>query len=183
LLKVTSKNFFYAADSRIKDLMQSLQSQQAALAQTERVKEELFTPTKENLFLHTKENQENVPADAQPAPSHHFGLASLLMRAKDLQQQQQREGEEEEEEGAVALEEEEEILDEEEEEEEEEEEALVAPPKKPQEEEDEEEEEEDMEAEEGDVPQIAIKPLEVVHAASKPLELSMPPPTNEISAQ
>jgi hypothetical protein len=164
--------------------MQSLQSQQAALAQTERVKEELFTPTslKENLFLHTKENQENVPADA-PASSHHFGLASLLMRAKDLQQQQQREGEEE---GAVALEGEEEILDEgeeEEEEEEEEEHDEGLAPKKPQEEEDEEEEEEDMEAEEGDVPQIAIKPLEVVHAASKPLELSMPPPTNEISAQ
>jgi hypothetical protein len=162
--------------------MQSLQSQQAALAQTERVKEELFTPSsiKENLFLHTKENQENVPADA-PAPSHHFGLASLLMRAKDLQQQQQREGEE----ATAALEEEEEILDEEDDEEEEEEidEGLQAP-KKPQEEEDEEEEEEeDMEAEEGDIPQIAIKPLEVVHASSKQLELSMPPPTNEISAQ
>jgi hypothetical protein len=50
----------------------------------------------------------------------------------------------------------------------------------------EDEEEEDMESEEANIPQIAIKPLEVVHpgsSSSKPLELSLPPPTNEISAQ
>ena len=161
--------------------MQSLQSQQAALAQSERVKEELFPASlKENLFLHTKENQENLPGE-QPPASHHFGLASLLMRAKDLQQKQEEEG------ARAAAEEEEELLGEEEEEEEEEEEdGEEHPPKKAREEEEDEEEEEeaeDMEAEEANIPQIAIKPLEVVHSANKPLELSMPPPTNEISAQ
>jgi hypothetical protein len=79
-----SNSVCLAADSRIKDLMQSLQSQQAALSQTERIKS-----TVEEAFSESKENNENNKVQEPLLPfqlgeeAREKALAALLLRARD----------------------------------------------------------------------------------------------------
>jgi hypothetical protein len=146
------------ADSRIKDLMQSLQSQQAALSQTERIKstvEEAFSETKEN----NENNKQNGPTTERaliPFQLHEEArekaLAALLMRARDdIRENRSEEFE----------------------------------PKMEDEEEEEEEDSKDDSIDTADIPQMAIKPVEMLPppAVSKPLELNIPSAASEISAQ
>lgn len=63
---------------RIKDLMQSMQNLQSQhIAETEKIKEDLFSDSKEN--HDNNKNETNLP----------MGLASLLMKAKEFQNQQE----------------------------------------------------------------------------------------------
>ena len=153
--------------------MQSLQSQQAALSQTERISQ--IKSTVEEAFSDSKENQrveENRQAAAPtsgekpvvPFQMHEEArekaLAALLMRARD--DRENKVGEDFE-------------------------------PKNAEKEEGEEEEEEEDEdsakddsMETSDIPQMTIKPVEVLPsppAVSKPMELNIPSAANEISAQ
>lgn len=142
------------ADPRIKDLMQSLQSQQAALSQTDRIRE-----VKEEAFNdNTKENNENnkqldimEKINSIPMQLHEEArekaLAALLMRATGREEEHNQEHESE--------------------------------PKKA---EDESKDEEVENMETADIPQLAIKPVEVLPITSKPLELNIPS-NAEISAQ
>ena len=138
--------------------MQSLQSQQAALSQTERIKS-----TVEESFSDTKENQENnrpqtILQDKLPGPfqlhedARDKALAALLLRARE---ERENKGEELEPKNADEGDEEEE--------------------------EDQESKDESMET--SDIPQMTIKPVEVLPAVSKPLELNMPSAGSQISAQ
>lgn len=138
--------------------MQSLQSQQAALSQTERIKS-----TVEESFSDSKENQENnrplhILQDKLPAPfqlhedARDKALAALLLRAREERENKVEELEPKN-------------LDEGDEEEEE----------------DQESKDESMET--SDIPQMTIKPVEVMPAVSKPLELNIPSGGSEISAQ
>jgi hypothetical protein len=70
------------ADPRIKDLMQSLQAQQSALSQTERIKEEAFSDTKENNENMRQEEKFNVPFQLHEE-AREKALAALLMRARE----------------------------------------------------------------------------------------------------
>ena len=151
--------------------MQSLQSQQAALSQTERISqikstvEEAFSDSKEN--QRGEENRQSAPPASGDKPAVPFqmheearekALAALLMRARD---DRENKGEEFE-------------------------------PKNAEKEEGEEEEEEEEDSakddsmETSDIPQMTIKPVEVLPsppAVSKPMELNIPSAANEISAQ
>ena len=151
--------------------MQSLQSQQAALSQTERISqikstvEEAFSDSKEN--QRGEENRQSAPPASGDKPAVPFqmheearekALAALLMRARD---DRENKGEEFE-------------------------------PKNAEKEEGEEEEEEEEDSakddsmENSDIPQMTIKPVEVLPsppAVSKPMELNIPSAANEISAQ
>ena len=151
--------------------MQSLQSQQAALSQTERISqikstvEEAFSDSKEN--QRGEENRQSAPPASGDKPAVPFqmheearekALAALLMRARD---DRENKGEEFE-------------------------------PKNAEKEEGEEEEEEEEDSakddsmETSEIPQMTIKPVEVLPsppAVSKPMELNIPSAANEISAQ
>ena len=153
--------------------MQSLQSQQAALSQTERISqikstvEEAFSDSKENQRV--EENRQAAPPASGKKPAVPFqmheearekALAALLMRARDDRENKGEDFEPkntEKEEG----------------------------------EEEEEEEEEDSAKDDSmetvsDIPQMTIKPVEVLPsppAVSKPMELNIPSAANEISAQ
>ena len=147
--------------------MQSLQSQQAVLSQTERISQ--IKSTVEEAFSDSKEEKENratkVSSGEKPAvpfqmheEAREKALAALLLRARD--EGRENKGEEFE-------------------------------PKNAEKDEGKEEEEEDsakddsMEA--SDIPQMTIKPVEVLPsppAVSKPMELNpIPSAANEISAQ
>jgi len=133
------------ADPRIKDLMQSLQAQQSALSQTERIKEEAFSDTKENNENMRQEEKFNVPFQLHEE-AREKALAALLMRAReDCEKLQNNE------------------------------------PKNAENTESNTEEDNNMETIE--IPQLAIKPVEVLPITSKPLELNIPTAANEISAQ
>lgn len=154
--------------------MQSLQSQQAALSQTERISqikstvEEAFSDSKENQRV--EENRQAGPPASGEKPAVPFqmheearekALAALLMRARD---DRENKGEDFEPKNAAEKEE--------------------------GEEEDEEEEDDsakDDSMETSDIPQMTIKPVEVLPspppAVSKPMELNIPSAANEISAQ
>ena len=142
--------------------MQSLQSQQAALSQTERISqikstvEEAFSDKEEKENRATKDSAEKMHEEAREK-----ALAALLLRARD--EGRENKGEEFEPKNAEK--------DEGEEEEEEEEEDSAK--------------DDSMEA--SDIPQMTIKPVEVLPsppAVSKPMELNpIPSAANEISAQ
>ena len=140
------------ADPRIKDLMQTLQAQQSALSQTERIKEEAFSDSKEN-----NENMSKFPASLyMQDEAREKALAALLKRARD----DCKESEDSE-------------------------------PKKDDEKDQLNESKDDGDDEDEtsmdtsmDIPQIAIKPVDVLPApTSKPLELNIPSAASEISAQ
>ena len=144
--------------------MQSLQSQQAALSQTERISQ--IKSTVEEAFSDSKEEKENrATKDSSGEKMHEEArekaLAALLLRARD--EGRENKGEEFEPKNAEK--------DEGEEEEEEEEEDSAK--------------DDSMEA--SDIPQMTIKPVEVLPsppAVSKPMELNpIPSAANEISAQ
>ena len=133
------------ADPRIKDLMQSLQAQQSALSQTERIKEEAFSDTKENNENMRQDEKFNVPFQLHEE-AREKALAALLMRAReDCEKPENNE------------------------------------PKNAENTESKVEEDNNMETIE--IPQLAIKPVEVLPITSKPLELNIPTAANEISAQ
>ena len=135
----------FVADPRIKDLMQSLQAQQSALSQTERIKEEAFSDTKENNENMRQEEKFNVPFQLHEE-AREKALAALLMRAReDCEKLENNE------------------------------------PKNAENTESTTEEDNNMETIE--IPQLAIKPVEVLPITSKPLELNIPTAANEISAQ
>jgi hypothetical protein len=150
--------------------MQSLQSQQAALSQTERISQ--IKSTVEEAFSESKENQrveENRPHPASgekpvvPFQMHEEArekaLAALLMRARD---DRENKGEDFEPKNAEKEEGEEE------------------------EDEEEEDSAKDDSMETSDIPQMTIKPVEVLPsppAVSKPMEMNIPSAANEISAQ
>ena len=144
--------------------MQSLQSQQAALSQTERISQ--IKSTVEEAFSDSKEEKENRATKDSGEKMHEEArekaLAALLLRARD--EGRENKGEEFEPKNAEK--------DEGEEEEEEEEEEDSA-------------KDDSMEA--SDIPQMTIKPVEVLPsppAVSKPMELNpIPSAANEISAQ
>ena len=144
--------------------MQSLQSQQAALSQTERISQ--IKSTVEEAFSDSKEEKENRATKDSSCEKMHEearekALAALLLRARD--EGRENKGEEFEPKNAEK--------DEGEEEEEEEEEDSAK--------------DDSMEA--SDIPQMTIKPVEVLPsppAVSKPMELNpIPSAANEISAQ
>ena len=150
--------------------MQSLQSQQAVLSQTERISQ--IKSTVEEAFSDSKEEKENRATKdssgekpAVPFQMHEEArekaLAALLLRARD--EGRENKGEEFEPKNAEK--------DEGEEEEEEEEEDSAK--------------DDSMEA--SDIPQMTIKPVEVLPsppAVSKPMDLNpIPSAANEISAQ
>ena len=142
--------------------MQSLQSQQAALSQTERISQ--IKSTVEEAFSDSKEEKENRAtkdsAEKMHEEAREKALAALLLRARD--EGRENKGEEFEPKNAEK--------DEGEEEEEEEEDSAK---------------DDSMEA--SDIPQMTIKPVEVLPsppAVSKPMELNpIPSAANEISAQ
>ena len=143
--------------------MQSLQSQQAALSQTERISQ--IKSTVEEAFSDSKEEKENRATKDSSEKMHEEArekaLAALLLRARD--EGRENKGEDFEPKNAEK--------DEGEEEEEEEEEDSAK--------------DDSMEA--SDIPQMTIKPVEVLPsppAVSKPMELNpIPSAANEISAQ
>ena len=142
--------------------MQSLQSQQAALSQTERISQ--IKSTVEEAFSDSKEEKENRATKDSGEKMHEEArekaLAALLLRARD--EGRENKGEEFEPKNAEK--------DEGKEEEEEEEDSAK---------------DDSMEA--SDIPQMTIKPVEVLPsppAVSKPMDLNpIPSAANEISAQ
>ena len=138
--------------------MQSLQAQHSALSQTERIKEETFSDTKEN-----NENGSKISFQAAPLymqdEAREKALAALLQgcrRAREGSQENTQETQNSE-------------------------------PKSEENKEDKEEEESSMDTSSmPEIPQIAIKPVEVLPApaiTSKALELNIPSAASEISAQ
>jgi len=142
------------ADPRIKDLMQSLQAQQSALSQTERIKDEAFSDTKENNENGRPEEHPRFPLPFQmEEAAREKALAALLMRAKeDCEKVEANEPKSTEKEAESKTGDEEEKM---------ETQATI------------------------EIPQLAIKPVEVLPnpITSKPMELNMATAANEISAQ
>ena len=144
------------ADPRIKDLMQTLQAQHSALSQTERIKEEAFSDTKENNENGSKTGFQAAPLYMQDE-AREKALAALLRRAReDCQDKAETQSSEPKSEDGDK--------------------ESINGSK------DEEESSMDTSME---IPQIAIKPVEVLPApiTSKALELNIPSAASEISAQ
>ena len=150
--------------------MQSLQSQQAALSQTERISqikstvEEAFSDSKENQRVEENRQEKAGEKPAVPFQMHEEArekaLAALLMRARDDRENKGEDGFEPKNAEKDEVEEEEE--------------------------EEEEDSAKDDSMETSDIPQMTIKPVEVLPsppAVSKPMELNIPSAANEISAQ
>ena len=140
------------ADPRIKDLMQTLQAQQSALSQTERIKEESYSDT--------KENNENMSSSRIHAPlfmqdeAREKAMLALLRRAReDCDKSESSE-------------------------------PKNADTDKESNNESKDDEDTSMDTS-MEIPQIAIKPVEVLPnpITSKPLELNIPSAASEISAQ
>lgn len=146
---------FPPSDPRIKELMQSLQAQHSALSQTERIKEESFSDTKENNENGSKSGFQAAPLYMQDE-AREKALAALLQGCRRAREDCQEKTQE----------------------------TQSSEPKSDEDKESKEEEESSMDTS-MEIPQIAIKPVEVLPApiTSKALELNIPSAANEISAQ
>ena len=146
------------ADPRIKDLMQTLQAQHSALSQTERIKDEQFSDTKENNENGSKTGfQAAIPYMQDEAREK--ALAALLRRCGAAPEADRSETS-----------------------------ASTQPNSEDGDKEtmmNESKEEESGADTSMEIPQIAIKPVEVLPTpiTSKPLELNIPSAASEISAQ
>ena len=148
---------FPPSDPRIKDLMQQIQATHSALSQTERIKEEAFSDTKEN--NENMSSRFHAPLYMQDE-AREKALAALLRRARQGDDCEKSEAD-----------------------------GGSSEPKNTDTDKDSNNESKDDEESSMDtsmeIPQIAIKPVEVLPnpITSKPLELNIPSAASEISAQ